>query len=298
MMIFSVLSTVIVAISTGYSIVLLYRNKTKISKTPGLMIAIGIACMAGLLSGTIIGMVSGEMFLVVGVSMIIGFMIGFLSGHPIGLLAIIMSSISGLFGGMVGAVLGVFLQFITPTILLGILLGIYVIISGLIILFILSETKDQFTVQTEEISPFAIISAGVIFVSLFLFLYSSNLVNIPNKAGSTASAQTSEKNTMVKTVDKTEVDVSEESTPKVKMLVTEKGYSPATIRVKKGVPVELEIQNPLENSCLSIFNIPDFHINNAKLNVGMTKLTFTPDETGQHTFSCGMNMYKGTIIVK
>jgi len=82
------------------------------------------------------------------------------------------------------------------------------------------------------------------------------------------------------------------------MEVTPTGYSPNVIRVKKGVKVELEIHNPLENSCLSTLSMPDFNINNVNLKVGTTTLTFTPSNMGEYTFSCGMNMFHGKIIVE
>ncbi|MCL6573672.1 MAG: cupredoxin domain-containing protein, partial [Bacillus sp. (in: Bacteria)] len=67
----------------------------------------------------------------------------------------------------------------------------------------------------------------------------------------------------------------------------------------KGVPVELEIENPFDSSnCLTTFMIPDFNINNVFLEIGTTNFSFTPDKTGEYTFSCGMQMFKGTIIVE
>jgi heme/copper-type cytochrome/quinol oxidase subunit 2 len=297
MNIFSIISAAFVAIGTGYSIYLVYRNKFKLANVPGIMISMVIAVITGLISGSIIGITSGETFLVVGISMIIGFVIGFLAGHPIGILAILMGSISGLMGGIIGAILGVFLQFINPTILLGILLGFYIVIIGFVIVYIFVESNNKFSIDTQELSPFAIIAGGVVLVSLFLFMYSSDMVKIPGKSDSAQTQTTQDSNSQ--TATKTEVDVTGEKTPKIKMLVTEKGYSPNVIRVKKGVPVELEIQNPLKNnSCLSTFMIPDFNVKNVNLKVGTTNLSFTPDKTGEFTFSCGMQMFKGTIIVE
>ncbi|QCJ42268.1 hypothetical protein FAY30_10320 [Bacillus sp. S3] len=297
MTIFSIISAVFVAIGTSYSIYLVYRHKNKLNNTPGMMISMVIAVITGLLSGSMIGITSGETFLVVGVSMIIGFVVGFLAGHPVGLLAILMGSIAGLMGGINGAILGVFLQFINPTILLGILLGFYIVIIGFVIVYIQVATNSKFSINTGELSPFAIIGGGIVLISLFLFMYSSDIVKIPgkNEPAETQAAQESSS----QTGSTTEVDVTSASKPKVKMLVTEKGYSPNVIRVKKGVPVEFEIENPLENnSCLSTFMIPDFNINNVNLKFGTTNLSFTPGKTGEYTFSCGMKMFKGTIIVE
>lgn len=294
MNIISIITVVVLFIMTSYSVYLVHREKSKLTNMSGMMISMAVAMMTGLLSGFLIGVYTGDMFLSSGVSMIIGFIIGFLAGQPIGLMAILDGAVAGLISGLMGALLGVMLQLTAPAIMLSILLVLYVVILGLVILFILVETNDTLTLDTKGISPFAILSAGVIMVTLFLFLYSSDFVKIP--AGTTSAAQTQTTNTQ--SAAKTEVDVTKESTPKIKMNVTPTGYTPNVIRVKKGIPVELDINNPLEDSCLSTFTMPDFNINNVNLKVGTTTLSFTPDKTGEYTFSCGMKMYKGLVIVE
>jgi len=294
MNIFSIISTGFVAMGTSYSIFLVYRNKNKLNNTPGILISMVIAVITGLLSGSIIGIVTGETFLTVGISMIIGFVVGFLAGHPVGILAILMGAIAGLMGGINGAILGLFLQYINPTILLGILLGFYVVIIGFVIVYIHVATNAQFSINTEELSPFAIISGGIVLISLFLFMYSSDMVKIPGKNESVQTEAASRQEAAA-----TEVNVTGERAPTVKILVTDKGYSPNVIIVKKGVTVKLEITNPLDSSnCLSTFMIPYFNMNHINLKTGTTNLSFTPDKTGEYSFSCGMKMFKGKIIVE
>lgn len=296
MNILSIISIAVVALMTGASLFLVHKDKNKFSRMSGMMVAMAVAMMAGLLSGYIIGVSSGDMFLSSGLSLIIGFIIGFIAGQPIGIMAILDGAIAGLMSGLMGAMLGVMLQIENPSVMLGILLGLYVIIQGLVILFIFVETNEKITLDTQAISPFAILSAGVVLVTLFLFLYSSDIVKIP---GNTASAEApTGQNTSNPSTVKTEIDVTKVSSPKIKMEVTQTGYSPNVIRVKKGVPIELQIENPLENSCLSTFTMPEFNINNVNLKVGATNLSFTPDKTGEYTFSCGMGMFKGTVIVE
>jgi len=196
-----------------------------------------------------------------------------------------------------GSMLGVMLKFENPSIMLGILLGLSVIIIGLVILFILVETNYLFSLDTQTISPFAILSTGAVLIALFLFLYSSDFVKIPTY-NTAATASQSTMQTTTQSTTQSEVDVTAQAAPKVKMQVTQSGYSPTVIRVKKGVPVELVIKNPLENSCLSTFALPEFNINSVSLKVGNTNLQFTPTKTGEYTFSCGMGMFKGTVIVE
>lgn len=289
MNILSIITITVVFLMTSYSIFLVNREKKKLTATAGMMTSMAIGVMSGLVSGYLIGVYSGDMFLTSGVGMMIGFFIGFLAGQPVGLLAILNGSLTGLLSGLMGAMLGVMLQLTTPAIMLGILLALFVVILGLVIVFILVETNEKLTLDTQGISPFAIISVGVVLVSLFLFLYSSDFVKTPS-TNTVAQPQTTKK---------TELDVTGESAPKVMMKVTPTGYEPSVIHVNKGVPVELVIDNPLNNnSCLSTFEIPVFNIKNVELKMGTTHLSFTPDKTGTFTFSCGMQMYKGTIIVE
>jgi heme/copper-type cytochrome/quinol oxidase subunit 2 len=282
------------SLMTGSSIFLLHRNKNKLANLSGLVVVIVLTMMSGLLAGYISGILSGELFFPVGLGTLIGFILGFIAGQPIGILAILTGSATGVMSGIMGALLGAILQFDNPTIILGILLGVYVIILGLVLLFIIVDTNGKLTLDTKGISPFNIVSAGLVLIALFLFLYSSDLVKIP---GESEAAQTQE-NTTTNSPKQTELNITKETNPKIEMMVTPTGYTPNVIKVKKGVPVELNITNPGDNSCFSTFMMPDFDLNNVNLKAGTTKLTFTPDKEGKYIFSCGMNMFKGTIIVE
>lgn len=290
----SIFTIVIMSVMTGSSIFLLHRNKNKLANISGLVVVMVLTMMSGLLAGYISGILSGELFFPVGLGTLIGFILGFIAGQPIGILAILTGSTTGVVSGILGALLGAILQFDNPTIILGILLSVYVIILGLVLLFIIVDSNGKLTLDTKGISPFNILSAGLVLIALFLFLYSSDLVKIP---GESEAAQTQE-NTTTTTPKQTELDITKETNPKIEMMVTPTGYTPNVIKVKKGVPVELNITNPGDNSCFSTFMIPDFDLNNVNLKAGTTKLTFTPDKEGEYTFSCGMNMFKGTVIVE
>jgi plastocyanin len=292
MYILSIFTITIISLITGYSIFLLHRNKNKLANVSGIMVVIVITMMGGLLAGYISGILSGSLFLPVGLGTLIGFTLGFISGQPVGILAILGGSVSGILSGIVGALLGAILQFDNPAIMLVIFLGLYVIILGLVILFIIVDTNGKFSLDTQGISPFNILSAGLVLIALFLFLYSSDFVKIPGKS---EAAQAKE---AAVTPQQTELDLTKESKPKIEMMITPSGYSPNVIKVKKGVPVELNITNPGNNSCFSTFMMPDLGLENVNLNSGTTNLSFTPGEAGQYTFSCGMNMFKGTVIVE
>ncbi|WML52793.1 cupredoxin domain-containing protein [Neobacillus sp. PS3-12] len=297
-----------VFIISAYVIYQVVLHKEKLTNLNGVVIAMTTASMTGIISSYLIGVLSEDLFLACGAGMIIGFTIGFLGGQPVGIMPILLGSSSGFMGGIAGALLGVSVKTENPYLLMLIILIFYVILLSLVILFIHVLANKKLTLDTRTISPFAILSAGVVLLSLFFFLFSSDIINT-NDTAATSQAQTVQSNgensntstANNSTKDSTasiEADVTKETVPKVKMEVTQTGYSPNVIRVKKGVPVELDVHNPLENSCLSILNMPDFNMNNVNLKVGTTTLTFTPSNSGEYTFSCGMDMFKGKIIVE
>jgi heme/copper-type cytochrome/quinol oxidase subunit 2 len=294
MTILTIFSIAIISLLTSYILFLLHKGKKMLNPFSGTIISMVVSTLVGLLSGYLIGIHTGEFFLPVGIGMLIGFIVGFLVGHPIGMIAILGGSVTGLLSGIVGAFFGAIIQFENPAIMLALLLGLLVIIFGLVILFIFSETKEKFSLSLEKISPLNIFSGGLILIALFLFLYSSDFVKVPGKDEATKPKTSAETNS----ASITELDITKEAAPKIKMTVTPTGYSPNLIRVKKGVPVEIEITNPGDNSCFSLFMMPDFGLNNVNLKAGTTKLAFTPDKSGQYTFHCGMNMFKGTVIVE
>jgi hypothetical protein len=307
MNIFTILTMVIVVGLAGYTIFLVYKHQQKLSAIKGIIIANAVSIMSGLMCGFLVSIISGDLFLGGGIGLIVGGIVGFLTGQPTGFLAMLSGLPSGIMGGIIGALLGIFLSIENPLIMLSILLVCDMIVMGFTILFIKVETSDGFRFDTKAISPFAIISVGVILVSLFLFLYSSNLIKFDTNSDQTqtststqtttntgtnasASANSSSANGVTK-------DVTSEKNPTIKMEVTPTGYTPNVIYVKKGVPFKLEIHNTLENSCLSTILIPVFHIDD-NLKIGTTIVTITPTKTGEFGFTCGMNMYGGKIIVE
>ncbi|MDP4084366.1 MAG: cupredoxin domain-containing protein [Bacillota bacterium] len=293
MNILSIITIVIVTLISGYSIYIVHKNKNMIKPMSGMLTGIAVAMMTALLSGYLIGILTGDIFLSGSIGVTIGFFIGFLIGQPIALMAILAGALSGILGGAVGAILGIIFLMESPFIMLGILLGLYIIIAGLVILFIKAEMDERLIIDTQAISPFSIFAAGVIIVSLFLFLYSSHYINEDSQQTQANESSPGETNTSITTLD-----LSKETSPKIKMEATSTGYSPSIIYVKRGANVELQLHNSDPSSCTAIFNLPDFNINNVSLKVGTTSFTFTPSKTGEYTFSCGMNMFKGKIIVE
>jgi hypothetical protein len=76
------------------------------------------------------------------------------------------------------------------------------------------------------------------------------------------------------------------------------GYSPERLVVKKGVPVRLTVMRKDTSECSRELLIPEFGVKQELTPLKETVVTFTPDKAGTFTFSCGMDMLRGTLVVE
>ena len=77
----------------------------------------------------------------------------------------------------------------------------------------------------------------------------------------------------------------------------EKGYHPAHIQLQKGIPAEITFHRATPSNCYKEILFEEEGILEP-IGVDEEKtIRFTPQELGQHEFSCGMKMQKGTYTV-
>jgi len=76
------------------------------------------------------------------------------------------------------------------------------------------------------------------------------------------------------------------------------GYSPDLIVVKQGRPVRLDFYRDETASCSEEVIFGDFGIARPLPAFKTTPIEFTPDEVGEFTFTCGMNMLRGKLVVE
>lgn len=85
----------------------------------------------------------------------------------------------------------------------------------------------------------------------------------------------------------------------VDITVGDMGYEPGRIELKAGVPAKLVFTRTADTDCAKQVQIPSFDIPKTDLPLNEPKaIEFTPGEGGDFTFVCGMDMMKGTIVVK
>lgn len=76
------------------------------------------------------------------------------------------------------------------------------------------------------------------------------------------------------------------------------GYSPDRIVVRAGLPVRLNFYRDETASCSEQIILGDFGIARDLPAFKTTSVEFTPQQPGEFTFTCGMSMLRGKLIVQ
>jgi plastocyanin domain-containing protein len=80
--------------------------------------------------------------------------------------------------------------------------------------------------------------------------------------------------------------------------VTEKGFEPASARVRQGVPVTLLVTRETDRTCAKEIVLAEYGIRR-ELPLGQAvEITFTPRARGTLRYACGMDMIAGQLIVE
>ncbi|HEX8247455.1 MAG TPA: cupredoxin domain-containing protein [Pyrinomonadaceae bacterium] len=83
----------------------------------------------------------------------------------------------------------------------------------------------------------------------------------------------------------------------VRVNISQEGYSPGSVSVKKGETVRLVFYRADANNCGEELVFPALNI---KRRIPVRKrvvVTLTPRRAGEIAFACGMDMYRGKILV-
>ncbi len=92
-------------------------------------------------------------------------------------------------------------------------------------------------------------------------------------------------------------NVVEAPTRTVKIRVDKDGFSPSSIEVEAGHKLNLVFNRVDKNNCGNVVVFPKLKIRK-NLPVGKDVIvSLTPTEAGNITFTCGMGMMKGSLVV-
>src|SRR5205085_3006594 len=82
------------------------------------------------------------------------------------------------------------------------------------------------------------------------------------------------------------------------IIVNAEGYQPSAIKLRRGVPARLTFIRRAANSCGTKVLIPAYRIHRVlPLNTPVL-VEITPARSGRFKFTCGMNMFRGAIVVR
>jgi plastocyanin domain-containing protein len=85
---------------------------------------------------------------------------------------------------------------------------------------------------------------------------------------------------------------------KVEMRVTEKGFEPSRIEVKKGEPLHLVVTRKTDATCAKELVIKDQNLRKELPLDKAVAFDFTPNKAGEMTYACGMGMITGVLVVQ
>lgn len=84
----------------------------------------------------------------------------------------------------------------------------------------------------------------------------------------------------------------------LEMKVTDKGFEPNRIEVKKGEPLHLVVTRKTDATCAKELVIKDKDLRKKLPLNEPVAFDFTPNKAGEMTYVCGMGMLSGTLVVQ
>ena len=85
---------------------------------------------------------------------------------------------------------------------------------------------------------------------------------------------------------------------RVTLTVTNKGFQPATVRLKAGQPVRLVITRRTARTCATEIVLKEHGINQPLPLNKPVEVRFTPTKAGTLRYACAMDMISGKLIVQ
>jgi plastocyanin domain-containing protein len=85
---------------------------------------------------------------------------------------------------------------------------------------------------------------------------------------------------------------------KITVALTEKGYEPTSLKLRRGVPAQVTFIRKVSATCGTQIVIADYDIKRALPLNEPVLIEFMPKKSGTFAFTCGMGMLRGSLIVQ
>lgn len=83
----------------------------------------------------------------------------------------------------------------------------------------------------------------------------------------------------------------------IKVVASEKGFEPSSVKVKKGAPATLSFLRTTDQTCATEVVFPDLNVKKDLPKGQAVTIPIPTDKEQTLTFQCGMGMYKSSVVV-
>jgi plastocyanin domain-containing protein len=83
-----------------------------------------------------------------------------------------------------------------------------------------------------------------------------------------------------------------------KVIVGEQGFDPASVTLRAQIPARVTFLRTTDKTCATEVVLPSLNIKKALPLNQPVVVEFTPAKTGEIAFACGMNMLRGSVVVR
>jgi hypothetical protein len=177
-------------------------------------------------------------------------------------------------------------------------------IGGKQVVYVATDRPGIFVQREVSVGPevngmvpvYSGVSAGerVVTEGSFLIRGESLKLNPAQSILPASAAQTQTSNTPLRPrvgQDKNEVQT-------VKVMLTEKGFEPDVLKLRLAVPTRVTFLRKVEETCGTEVLIPEYAIKRELPFNEPVLVEFTPGKRGEFSFTCGMGMLRGKLIVR
>ncbi|WP_166240124.1 cupredoxin domain-containing protein [Paenibacillus turpanensis] len=287
----TVISIGIVLFFTIHSVFHTYKQRERLTCMAGMMISMTIAMMSSIALGVILGVVAQPDLTIPTITAILaGMLAGYASGKPISLMAAMDGMLAAIMGGMMGAMLGAMLTVSSEIMLLFVDI-LFIFIMSVLNQLIDEESGRKSSQSAKMSKPFlgSVIGllAGIVLIAALLFVEKG-------RAALSSPEEVTTGATEVQHILNGNEGVQIASIP-----VTPSGYGKQDVALKAGTstPVMIDFVTESRTGCLRQIISKELGIN-ALLEEGHNYITLKDPKPGTYTFTCGMGMYTGTIIIR
>jgi plastocyanin domain-containing protein len=93
-----------------------------------------------------------------------------------------------------------------------------------------------------------------------------------------------------------ESDVPSSSGP-ITIIADSNGFTPSEVKVSKGKEAKLHFQRKTDDTCATEVVFPELNIKKPLPLNQVVEITLPPSGERRYTFTCGMGMYKSSVVV-